>query len=139
MSAQVARSIHQHGATRQNKGHIDRNLSVSRMHTQIGISIVTHLEENTDGFSLSCMSCTGFNSRDLVGEFPHSKIFFCSQPSSVFTHSSPGERQSFDKNGIAATYPLEIGETTDQTPISLLRSKLGHATQVHHRTAQLVF
>lgn len=31
---------------------------------------------------------------------PHSSIFFFSHPSSVFTHSSPGERQSFEMKGI---------------------------------------
>jgi len=30
----------------------------------------------------------------------HSRIFFFSQPSTVFTHSSPGLRQSLDINGI---------------------------------------
>lgn len=30
----------------------------------------------------------------------HSRIFFFSQPSTVFTHSSPGLRQSLDMNGI---------------------------------------
>lgn len=33
----------------------------------------------------------------------HSRIFFFSHPSTVFTHSSPGLRQSFDMNGISIT------------------------------------
>jgi len=33
----------------------------------------------------------------------HSRIFFFSQPSTVFTHSSPGLRQSLDMNGMPTT------------------------------------
>ena len=38
--------------------------------------------------------------RESVLLLAHSRIFFFSQPSTVFTHSSPGLRQSFDMNGI---------------------------------------
>lgn len=38
--------------------------------------------------------------------FPHSSIFFFSHPSSVLTHSSPGERQSFEMKGIFVNFSV---------------------------------
>lgn len=55
----------------------------------------------------------------------HSRIFFFSQPSTVFTHSSPGLRQSLDMNGILRTREEFPGrgrhrrrESTRETPWS---------------------
>lgn len=50
--------------------------------------------------------------RESVLLLAHSRIFFFSQPSTVFTHSSPGLRQSFDMNGIARKVIAQDGYST---------------------------
>jgi len=56
----------------------------------------------------------------------HSRIFFFSQPSTVFTHSSPGLRQSLDMNGIlgrgrARRRSTTMGSTTGTMRLSRRR------------------
>ena len=73
-----------------------------------------HLDGEYVDLSLSSSSIEEFS--DLGGEFPHSSIFFCSHPSSVFTHSSPGERQSRDKKGMT-TYSRCPRAATDPSSL----------------------
>lgn len=84
--------------------------------------------------------------RESVLLLAHSRIFFFSQPSTVFTHSSPGLRQSFDMNGISFARKTtrdhraraHRSQTLLATKITAQRTSLFHGRRMFGRgTARL--